>query len=120
MATNLVRFDMSGNPGQAGRWGVVSEAGVSPLAGDYPSTAALIERGHDVTVARQVFAQNGRRPPIAAARVRVKDERPWIARRRRRPDVDGKHAVARLVLRFERLVLNPLPAHETDCRRPSG
>ena len=41
MATNLVRFDMSG----AARWGVVSGSGVSPLAGDYPTTAALIERG---------------------------------------------------------------------------
>jgi 2-keto-4-pentenoate hydratase/2-oxohepta-3-ene-1,7-dioic acid hydratase in catechol pathway len=47
MATNLVRFEMSGSPGEAARWGVVSEAGVSPLAGDYPSTAALIEHGHD-------------------------------------------------------------------------
>ena len=41
MATNLVRFD---NDGSA-RWGVVAGAGVSPLEGDYPTTAALIERG---------------------------------------------------------------------------
>jgi len=41
MATNLVRFDIGG----AARWGVVSGSGVSPLAGDYPTTAALIERG---------------------------------------------------------------------------
>ena len=41
MATNLVRFDLDGTP----RWGVVSGSGVSPLAGDYPTTAALIERG---------------------------------------------------------------------------
>jgi len=41
MATNLVRFDL----GSGGRWGVVSGSGVSPLAGDYPTTAALIERG---------------------------------------------------------------------------
>jgi 2-keto-4-pentenoate hydratase/2-oxohepta-3-ene-1,7-dioic acid hydratase in catechol pathway len=41
MATNLVRFDMGG----AARWGVVSGSGVSPLGGDYPTTAALIERG---------------------------------------------------------------------------
>ena len=47
MATNLVRFKMSGSPGEAARWGVVSEAGVTPLAGDYSSTAALIERGRD-------------------------------------------------------------------------
>jgi 2-keto-4-pentenoate hydratase/2-oxohepta-3-ene-1,7-dioic acid hydratase in catechol pathway len=41
MATNLVRFDMSGGA----RWGVVNGSGISPLAGDYPTTAALIERG---------------------------------------------------------------------------
>jgi 2-keto-4-pentenoate hydratase/2-oxohepta-3-ene-1,7-dioic acid hydratase in catechol pathway len=41
MATNLVRFDLGGTP----RWGVVSGSGVSPLAGDYPTTAALIEHG---------------------------------------------------------------------------
>ena len=41
MATNLVRFDMGG----AARWGVVSESGVTPLAGDYSTTVALIERG---------------------------------------------------------------------------
>ena len=41
MATNLVRFD----PGGPARWGVVSGSGVSPLAGDYPTAAALIEHG---------------------------------------------------------------------------
>ena len=41
MATNLIRFDMDG----AARWGVVKGSNVSPLAGDYPTTAALIERG---------------------------------------------------------------------------
>jgi hypothetical protein len=35
MATNLVRFEMSGSPGVAARWGVVSEAGVSPLGGNF-------------------------------------------------------------------------------------
>jgi 2-keto-4-pentenoate hydratase/2-oxohepta-3-ene-1,7-dioic acid hydratase in catechol pathway len=41
MAINLVRFETGGAP----QWGVVSGSGVSPLAGDYPTTAALIERG---------------------------------------------------------------------------
>ena len=41
MATNLVRFDNDG----AAKWGVVAGSGVSPLEGDYPTTAALIERG---------------------------------------------------------------------------
>jgi 2-keto-4-pentenoate hydratase/2-oxohepta-3-ene-1,7-dioic acid hydratase in catechol pathway len=41
MATNLVRFEKDG----AAKWGVVSRSGVSPLEGDYPTTAALIERG---------------------------------------------------------------------------
>ena len=41
MAINLARFELDGVP----RWGVVAESGVSPLAGDYPTTAALIERG---------------------------------------------------------------------------
>ena len=41
MAINLARFELDGVP----RWGVVADAGVSPLAGDYPTTAALIERG---------------------------------------------------------------------------
>jgi len=41
MATNLVRFDLGGTA----RWGVVSGSGVSPLAGDYPTTSALIEHG---------------------------------------------------------------------------
>jgi 2-keto-4-pentenoate hydratase/2-oxohepta-3-ene-1,7-dioic acid hydratase in catechol pathway len=41
MAINLARFELDGVP----RWGVVADGGVSPLAGDYPTTAALIERG---------------------------------------------------------------------------
>ena len=41
MAINLVRFELDGIP----RWGVVAESGVSPLAGDYPTTAALIDHG---------------------------------------------------------------------------
>ena len=41
MAINLVRFEPDGIP----RWGVVGESGVSPLAGDYPTTAALIDYG---------------------------------------------------------------------------
>ena len=41
MAINLARFELDGVP----RWGVVADSGVSPLAGDYPTTAALIERG---------------------------------------------------------------------------
>src|SRR5271169_1822483 len=51
MATNLVRFDMGegvdGDMSGGARWGVVSGSGVSPLAGDYATTAALIERGRD-------------------------------------------------------------------------
>jgi len=45
MATNLVRFELGGDLGGPARWGVVSGSGVSPLAGDYATTAALIERG---------------------------------------------------------------------------
>ena len=41
MAINLARFELDGVP----RWGVVADSGVSLLAGDYPTTAALIERG---------------------------------------------------------------------------
>jgi 2-keto-4-pentenoate hydratase/2-oxohepta-3-ene-1,7-dioic acid hydratase in catechol pathway len=41
MAVNLVRFTSNGGP----RWGVAQANGVAPLAGDYPTTAALIERG---------------------------------------------------------------------------
>jgi 2-keto-4-pentenoate hydratase/2-oxohepta-3-ene-1,7-dioic acid hydratase in catechol pathway len=41
MAVNLVRFASNGDP----RWGVAEANGVAPLAGDYPTTAALIERG---------------------------------------------------------------------------
>jgi 2-keto-4-pentenoate hydratase/2-oxohepta-3-ene-1,7-dioic acid hydratase in catechol pathway len=56
MATNLVRFELGGDLGRPARWGVVSEAGVSPLAEDYPSTAALIERGHDDWLAARAKA----------------------------------------------------------------
>ena len=41
MAINLVRFSMDGSA----RWGVVSESGIAPLDGHYPTTAALIEHG---------------------------------------------------------------------------
>jgi hypothetical protein len=41
MATNLVRFEKDG----AMNWGVVAGSGVSPLEGNYPTTAAVIERG---------------------------------------------------------------------------
>ncbi|MBV9288498.1 MAG: fumarylacetoacetate hydrolase family protein [Hyphomicrobiales bacterium] len=41
MATNLVRFASGG----AARWGVVTGGKISALSGDYPTTAALIERG---------------------------------------------------------------------------
>jgi 2-keto-4-pentenoate hydratase/2-oxohepta-3-ene-1,7-dioic acid hydratase in catechol pathway len=43
MAVNVVRFNSSAGP----RWGVAQATGVTPLAGDYPTTAALIERGQD-------------------------------------------------------------------------
>jgi len=41
MPLNLVRFESGSSP----RWGVVQQQGVVPLDGDYPTTAALIERG---------------------------------------------------------------------------
>ena len=41
MTTHLVRFAHGGRP----RWGVVRSARIAPLEGDYPTTAALIERG---------------------------------------------------------------------------
>lgn len=41
MATNLVRFEAGNGP----RWGVVTGTEIAPLAGDYPTTAALIEHG---------------------------------------------------------------------------
>ena len=43
MAVNLVRFRSNAGP----RWGVAHAAGVAPLAGNYPTTAALIEQGKD-------------------------------------------------------------------------
>jgi 2-keto-4-pentenoate hydratase/2-oxohepta-3-ene-1,7-dioic acid hydratase in catechol pathway len=43
MAVNLVRFRSHAGP----HWGVAHAAGVTPLAGDYPTTAALIEHGED-------------------------------------------------------------------------
>ena len=42
MATNLVRFASGGG---AARWGVVAGNRIAALNGDYPTTAALIERG---------------------------------------------------------------------------
>ena len=41
MAVNLIRFASAAGP----RWGVVRGSGAAPLAGDYPTTAALIEHG---------------------------------------------------------------------------
>jgi 2-keto-4-pentenoate hydratase/2-oxohepta-3-ene-1,7-dioic acid hydratase in catechol pathway len=41
VATNLVRFEAGSGP----RWGVVMGTAIAPLAGDYPTTAALIEQG---------------------------------------------------------------------------
>jgi len=41
MATNLIRYLHQGNA----RWGVALQNGIAPLEGDYPTTAALIERG---------------------------------------------------------------------------
>ena len=43
VATNLLHFEQSGHS----RWGVVSGARIAPLAGDYPTTASLIELGKD-------------------------------------------------------------------------
>src|SRR4029077_6492401 len=54
LATNLVRFDMD----DATRWGVVLKSGVSPLTKDYPTTAALIERGKDDWLPAQGQAPN--------------------------------------------------------------
>ena len=41
MAISLVRFEKDG----ATKWGVVSGSRASPLEGDYPTTAGLIDRG---------------------------------------------------------------------------
>src|SRR5208283_5081152 len=41
MATNLIRYEAGGTP----HWGVVTESGIAPLDGAYPTTAALIEGG---------------------------------------------------------------------------
>ncbi len=41
MATNLMRYELDGTS----RWGVATAAGIAPLAGEYPTTAALIEHG---------------------------------------------------------------------------
>jgi len=41
MAINLIRFASAAGP----RWGIVRSTGVVPLAGDYSTTAALIEHG---------------------------------------------------------------------------
>ena len=43
MAINIVRFSRMDGP----RWGVALRNGVAPLAGEYPTTAALIEHGED-------------------------------------------------------------------------
>jgi 2-keto-4-pentenoate hydratase/2-oxohepta-3-ene-1,7-dioic acid hydratase in catechol pathway len=41
MAINLMRFAVAAGP----RWGIVRDTGITPLAGDYLTTAALIEHG---------------------------------------------------------------------------
>jgi 2-keto-4-pentenoate hydratase/2-oxohepta-3-ene-1,7-dioic acid hydratase in catechol pathway len=41
MATNLLHYEVDGTS----HWGVVSRSGIAPLDGEYPTTAALIERG---------------------------------------------------------------------------
>src|SRR5271166_4636941 len=41
MAMNLMRYEVGGTP----HWGVVTESGIAPLDGAYPTTAALIEGG---------------------------------------------------------------------------
>ena len=43
MAVSLVRYESDMGP----RWGVVRGTEVVPLADEYPTTAALIERGED-------------------------------------------------------------------------
>ena len=48
MAANLVRFASPAGP----RWGVVRGTGVVPLAGDFPTTAALIEYGETTGATR--------------------------------------------------------------------
>ena len=62
LATNLVRFDMNGST----RWGVVLKSGVSPLTKDYPTTAALIERGKDDWLAAQ-----GQAPSLPLDSIRI-------------------------------------------------
>jgi 2-keto-4-pentenoate hydratase/2-oxohepta-3-ene-1,7-dioic acid hydratase in catechol pathway len=56
MATNLVRFELGGDLRGPARWGVVSGSGVSPLTGDYATTAALIERGQGDWLAARATA----------------------------------------------------------------
>src|SRR5271166_2554718 len=41
MATNIARYEIE----RGTHWGVVSASGISPLDGDYRTTAALIEQG---------------------------------------------------------------------------
>ena len=62
MATNLVRFETDGQP----RWGVVSGTQITPLAGDYETTAALIGQGeNDWRAARRSS------PAIGVGEVRI-------------------------------------------------
>ena len=62
MATNLMRFEDKDGV----RWGVVRWTGITPLAGDYPTTSALIERGEaDWREARQ------KAPSISVSAVKV-------------------------------------------------
>ena len=63
MAVNLVQFTPNGGP----RWGVAQANGVAPLAGDYPTTAALIERGEaDWRAAAGQPRAGSRRTPVAS------------------------------------------------------
>lgn len=60
MATHLVRYEHAGRS----RWGVVHGARLTPLEGDYPTTAALIESGE-----ADVRAAAARPPSIEVAAV---------------------------------------------------
>jgi len=62
MPTNLIRFERDGTP----HWGVVAAAGITPLAGDYATTAALIERGES-----DWRAARGRPPVLQASTVKT-------------------------------------------------
>jgi 2-keto-4-pentenoate hydratase/2-oxohepta-3-ene-1,7-dioic acid hydratase in catechol pathway len=60
MSTHLVRYEADG----CRRWGVVRGAGIAPLEGDYPTTAALIQGGRD-----DWRAASGRAPSVELSSV---------------------------------------------------